>query len=97
MNVTLLTGRTHQIRVHLAHIHHPVLGDQLYGLARFRMPAGASDELQHALKSFKRQALHASQLSFTHPFTEEELVIDAALPDDLQTLLTQLDNHVSVS
>lgn len=97
LDVTLLTGRTHQIRVHMAHIKHPVLGDPLYGHPRIRLPSGASEPLQHALQNLKRQALHASRLSFVHPMTEEELAIEAPLPDDFASLLALLDTHVGFS
>jgi 23S rRNA pseudouridine1911/1915/1917 synthase len=92
LDVKLMTGRTHQIRVHLAHIHHPVVGDQLYG-GRMRFPAQASDELKTQLQEFKRQALHACSLSFCHPKTDEILTLTAPLPDDFQFLLNTLDEH----
>ncbi|KAG1605515.1 hypothetical protein G6F46_013690 [Rhizopus delemar] len=66
----LETGRTHQIRVHMAHVRHPIIGDPLYGGA-LKLPKGASDELVAALRGFKRQALHAETLEFTHPITGE--------------------------
>lgn len=94
LEVTLLTGRTHQIRVHMAHIKHPVLGDQLYGHPRLRIPAGSADALQQSLQNLKRQALHAWKLSFIHPITQKELTVDAPLPDDFSTLLSLLDAHV---
>lgn len=97
LEVTLLTGRTHQIRVHMAHVKHPVLGDQLYGHPRLRVPAGASDALHQALQDLKRQALHAWKLSFIHPFTEKELTVEATLPDDFNTLLSLLNTHVGFS
>ena len=85
----LQTGRTHQIRVHLAHIGHPVVGDPVYG-ARRRYPAGASDELRATLDGFHRQALHAAQLSLQHPFTGEALSWRAPLPPDMQELVAAL-------
>lgn len=91
LDVELMTGRTHQIRVHLAHINHPVVGDQLYG--RIRFPRDATPELRELFNSFKRQALHAASLSFIHPESDEELTFEAPLPDDFQTLITSLDNH----
>ena len=72
LDIKLLTGRTHQIRVHMAHINHPVVGDPLYG-GRARFPAGITDELRLLLQQFKRQALHASTLSFNHPHSQEPL------------------------
>ncbi len=96
LEVTLLTGRTHQIRVHMAYIKHPVLGDQLYGHPRLRIPAGANESLQMALKNLKRQALHACKLSLTHPVTLNELTVEAPLPDDVQSLITLLDAHLGL-
>ena len=87
-----MTGRTHQIRVHLAHINHPVVGDQLYG-GRMRLPANASDQLRTVLQQYKRQALHACSISFNHPETDEELSFEANLPDDFKFLLKTLDEH----
>ncbi len=92
LDVRLMTGRTHQIRVHMAHINHPVVGDSVY-LGRNRMPAGLSTELRETLLSFKRQALHAGYLSLNHPQTQECLTFTAPLPDDFQTLLTLLDRE----
>lgn len=92
LDVTLMTGRTHQIRVHLAHIHHPVVGDPLYG-ARMRFPAQATEELRTLFQNFKRQALHARMLSFYHPKTEHELTLIAPMPDDFTFLLNLLDEH----
>lgn len=92
LDVRLMTGRTHQIRVHLAHIHHPVVGDPLYG-TRMRFPVNASDYLRTVLQQFKRQALHACTLSFVHPLTEKELTLEAPLPDDFASLLNALDEH----
>lgn len=89
IQVTLETGRTHQIRVHMAHIHYPLLGDALYG-GRARLPKGASPELLEALQHFKRQALHAKTLGLVHPRTQEFLKWEAPLPDDMKNLLTLL-------
>lgn len=90
LDVTLMTGRTHQIRVHMSHINHPVVGDPLYG-GRTRYPARISDSLRLALQQFNRQALHACSLSLVHPQSQERLTFTAALPDDFQLLLTSLD------
>lgn len=95
LNVSLMTGRTHQIRVHLAHINHPVIGDSLYG-ARVRFPADASDELRAVLQQFKRQALHACSLGFNHPITGEELHFEAPLPHDFKELISALDEHYDI-
>lgn len=93
LEVKLLTGRTHQIRVHMAHINHPVVGDQLYA-GRNRLPAKLDLELRTAVQAFKRQALHAASLSFIHPVTEEIMTFTAPLPDDLQQLLTVVDQYL---
>ena len=85
----LETGRTHQIRVHMAHLKHPIVGDPLYG-GPLKLPRGASDELATALRGFKRQALHAQVLEFAHPATGEPVCCEAPLPDDLQALLREL-------
>jgi len=85
----LETGRTHQIRVHMAHIRHPLLGDPLYG-GGLKLPRGASPDLIAALRGFKRQALHAEQIAFAHPTTGETLQIDAPRPPDMQALLDVL-------
>jgi len=92
LDIKLLTGRTHQIRVHMAHINHPVVGDQLYG-GRVRFPAGSTDLLRQVLQQFKRQALHACYLSFKHPVTQQQLTFTVPLPDDFQSLLTALDDY----
>ncbi|MGC1182273.1 23S rRNA pseudouridine(1911/1915/1917) synthase RluD [Legionella sp.] len=92
LDIKLMTGRTHQIRVHLAHINHPVIGDPLYG-GRMRFPANASQELRALIQEFKRQALHACTLALHHPKTEKKLTFTAPLPDDFQLLLNTLDEH----
>ena len=86
LRLKLETGRTHQIRVHMAHIKHPLLGDQVYG-GRPRLPKGASEEFIAALRGFQRQALHAAQLSLFHPEPEEWMTWKAPLPQDMQDLL----------
>jgi 23S rRNA pseudouridine1911/1915/1917 synthase len=80
--IELETGRTHQIRVHMAHIRAPLLGDPVYG-GRPRLPPAASDELRAALQGFKRQALHAHRLAFEHPTTGEDLTFVSPLPADI--------------
>ena len=85
----LETGRTHQIRVHMAHLKHPIIGDPLYG-GSLRLPKGASEELIAALRGFKRQALHAEVLEFAHPVTGEAVRCEAPLPEDMQHLLRVL-------
>ncbi len=88
IKVQLETGRTHQIRVHMAHIHHTILGDQTYG--RLQLPKGASAELIDMLRQFKRQALHATELSLIHPVTEQTITWHAPLPDDMKQLINVL-------
>jgi 23S rRNA pseudouridine1911/1915/1917 synthase len=90
VRVTLETGRTHQIRVHLAHIGFPVVGDPLYG-GRRRVPAGCSPLLAEALSRFPRQALHAARLALAHPDTGRSLRFEARLPDDMQRLSELLE------
>lgn len=85
----LETGRTHQIRVHLAWRQHALVGDPVYG-GRLKMPQGASQELSDALKNFRRQALHASDLGFAHPADDTEMQFHAPLPSDMLALLNAL-------
>ena len=85
----LETGRTHQIRVHMAHIKYPIIGDPLYG-GSLRLPKGASDELIAVLRSFRRQALHAETLEFAHPVSGEPVSVSAPLPADMVGLLQVL-------
>jgi len=90
IDVQLETGRTHQIRVHLAHIKHPLLGDPVYG-GRERIPSGIKPDLADLIRHFGRQALHARRLSFTHPQSGHHCCFEADLPADFQTLLKVLD------
>ena len=87
LDVTLMTGRTHQIRVHMAHINHPVVGDPLYA-GPPRIAPGTHTLVRQAIQQFHRQALHACSLSFFHPVTQERLTFDAPLPQDFESLLT---------
>jgi 23S rRNA pseudouridine1911/1915/1917 synthase len=87
--VRLETGRTHQIRVHLAHVHFPILGDPVYG-GRLRLPPGASPALALALRGFHRQALHAERLALLHPASGETLGWEAPMPADMQALVDLL-------
>jgi len=89
ITVSLETGRTHQIRVHMAHRHHPLVGDPTYG-GRPRIPSGASAALVDGLRQFSRQALHARTLAFDHPASGERLELGTHLPDDLEALLALL-------
>jgi 23S rRNA pseudouridine1911/1915/1917 synthase len=94
--VNLETGRTHQIRVHMAHRHYPLVGDPLYG-GRPRIPKGASGELIDALRGFSRQALHAQALGLIHPESGEEMRFDCPLPVDIVALLDVLEREDPVS
>ena len=85
----LETGRTHQIRVHMAHLKHPIVGDPLSG-GSLRLPKGASEDLIAALRGFKRQALHAEVLAFAHPVTGEAIRCEAPVPADMQALMALL-------
>jgi len=85
----LETGRTHQIRVHLSHVGHSLIGDPMYG-GRVRFPKKASEELKDALLNFKRQALHSKKLTLTHPISGELMSWKAPLPDDMSRLLEVL-------
>jgi 23S rRNA pseudouridine1911/1915/1917 synthase len=88
--VELGTGRTHQIRVHLAHAGFPIVGDRLYG-GRRRIPAGCTPALAAALDAFPRQALHAARLALKHPTAGREMHWEAPLPEDIRRLLTALE------
>ncbi len=85
----LATGRTHQIRVHMAYLHHPLLGDPVYG-GRLRLPKNASDATKNVLQGFRRQALHAGLLGFVHPVTKEQVSWQVSPPDDMLAILKVL-------
>ncbi|WP_017940395.1 MULTISPECIES: 23S rRNA pseudouridine(1911/1915/1917) synthase RluD [unclassified Thioalkalivibrio] len=89
LNVRLETGRTHQIRVHMAHIRHPIVGDLTYG-GRPRPVKGMGDAAKATVAAFKRQALHAARLEFEHPETGEPCAFEAPLPEDFEVLLAAL-------
>lgn len=89
LRLRLETGRTHQIRVHMAHIAHPLLGDQTYG-GRPRPPKNASEELMRVMREFKRQALHAVMLRLAHPISGEMMEWYAPLPADFVELVEAL-------
>jgi 23S rRNA pseudouridine1911/1915/1917 synthase len=89
VQVKLESGRTHQIRVHMAYLHHPVVGDPVYG-GRLRIPAGASERLKTALRGLRRQALHALKLSLVHPRTGERMRWASSVPQDMGTLMKAL-------
>jgi 23S rRNA pseudouridine1911/1915/1917 synthase len=90
LSCRLLTGRTHQIRVHLAHLGHPLLGDPVYGTRFKSKKARLPEAAQACLKSLFRQALHATALGFLHPATGKELCFTSPLPQDLQKLCSAL-------
>ncbi len=96
IRVKLETGRTHQIRVHMAHINYPLVGDPLYG-GRFQIPGNCNPQLQDALRQFKRQALHATRLGLIHPETDEYCEWEQPVPTDMQTLLDILQANESHS
>ena len=90
LRVRLETGRTHQIRVHLTHLGHPLVGDPEYGTRRAPVTRDMEPELAAALKAFRRQALHAARLELTHPVSGVELSFEAPIPQDFEHLLEAL-------
>ncbi|RRJ83267.1 23S rRNA pseudouridine(1911/1915/1917) synthase RluD [Aestuariirhabdus litorea] len=93
IRVGLETGRTHQIRVHMSHIHFPLVGDPLYA-GRLRLPPGATDALKTTLQGFHRQALHACQLGLYHPKRDEYMEWQVPLPADFLHLLSVLEEDL---
>jgi 23S rRNA pseudouridine1911/1915/1917 synthase len=93
----LETGRTHQIRVHMAHINHGLIGDPLYGRAprSGQMPDNLARTSLSQMRDFRRQALHAARLGFDHPITGEALHFETPLPDDMAGLLALMERTVS--
>ncbi len=89
IRVKLETGRTHQIRVHMAHIRFPLLGDPVYG-GRFRVPPASSENLLDQLRQFRRQALHAAKLGLIHPNSQEYCEWESPIPGDMLQLLAAL-------
>ncbi|WP_019000919.1 23S rRNA pseudouridine(1911/1915/1917) synthase RluD [Succinimonas amylolytica] len=90
LRLRLETGRTHQIRVHMAHIRHPLVGDPLYAGKRSRQISGASEEFTRYVSTFPRQALHAVILEFEHPFTGEQMSFSSEISADIAELLAVL-------
>lgn len=93
LKLRLETGRTHQIRVHMAHIRYPIVGDKTYG-GRIQLSKGMTPELVKMLRTFKRQALHAFAIGFIHPESEEEVRFEVDLPQDIQELIQTLRDDV---
>jgi 23S rRNA pseudouridine1911/1915/1917 synthase len=89
IDVQLETGRTHQIRVHMAWLRHPLVGDPVYG-GRLLIPPGIGESLERALRGFRRQALHARRLSFEHPVSGEPISVESALASDMLELLEEM-------
>ncbi len=89
VRVTLETGRTHQIRLHLSHAGYPLVGDPVYG-RRLVIPRGATPELAEALRGFRRQALHAAKIGFPHPRTGRTVEVESKLPADMRALVACL-------
>jgi 23S rRNA pseudouridine1911/1915/1917 synthase len=94
LRVNLETGRTHQIRVHLAHLRHPIVGDPVYG-GRPHLPPHPSPALVEALRGLDRQALHAHRLGLAHPVTGEWLEWESPVPADMTRLLDALRADVA--
>ena len=97
VQLTLETGRLHQIRVHLQHIGHPVVGDAVYGGEQRAMNDADTPELKHVLSQLKRQALHARLLGFEHPATGEHLTFLAEVPKEIQRVVDVLQQSETVS
>jgi 23S rRNA pseudouridine1911/1915/1917 synthase len=89
VRVTLETGRTHQIRLHLSHAGYPLVGDPVYG-RRLVIPRGATPALADLLRAFRRQALHAARLAFPHPRDGRAVEVESPLPADMRTLIAGL-------
>lgn len=92
IEVELATGRTHQIRVHMAYRRHPLLGDPTYG-RRLALPRACDERTKETLRAFRRQALHAAELAFIHPGSGERVQYSAPLPTDLDGLVRALRSH----
>jgi len=89
LKVSILTGRTHQIRVHFSHMGYPIVGDKTYG-GKSKYPKGISALLREKIDQFPRQALHASELEFIHPRTKQKVNFKISLPKDILELITFL-------
>jgi 23S rRNA pseudouridine1911/1915/1917 synthase len=84
---TLKTGRTHQIRIHLSHIGHPIIGDDVYGSGFRSKTRALRDKTQSAIVTLERQALHAAMLGFVHPIIEDYMQFESELPSDMRRIL----------
>ncbi len=93
VRVQLETGRTHQIRVHMAYKRYPIVGDPTYG-GRFRVPPDSSESLLNTLRDFRRQALHAARLGLQHPETGEMMQWEVPVPEDMEKLIQALQQDV---
>lgn len=96
LQVNLETGRTHQIRVHMAYVRHPLLGDPLYS-GGLKLPKAASPEFIDVLRGFRRQALHAERIAFAHPRTGEPVEVLAPRPADLEALIQALADDLAAA
>lgn len=91
LDISLETGRTHQIRVHLSHISYPIVGDRVYG-GRRQLRAGLTEAQRNTISNFPRQALHAYTLGFVHPTTGEDIEVTTPIPEDMQQLMAMLSD-----
>jgi 23S rRNA pseudouridine1911/1915/1917 synthase len=96
VRVKLETGRTHQIRVHMAYLNHPIVGDQMYG-GRFQLPVACDPQLAVCLQAFKRQALHACKLGLSHPASQQFMSWETAVPEDFSHLIDALAADAQIS
>lgn len=94
LEIRIETGRTHQIRVHLNSIGHPILGDNTYGNSTKRVQAIQDTKVRSGLRSLKRHALHAGRFAFTHPRTRERIEFRSPLPEDMEHLRVFLNEHI---
>ena len=92
LHVQLETGRTHQIRVHMSHIKHPIIGDPVYGNNK-SIRKGVDSSLRDFILNFNRQALHAFSLELTHPVSKQKMNFIAELPDDIKALIDALNSY----